>query len=133
MKKIIRIILINTIAVAITAYLIPGISYSGGIVTLLIIAIVFAVINIFIKPIIKLLALPVEFLTLGLFSTIINAAMFFLTTKVVPDLSITGFEFVGIQTEYISLQPMFIPVWGTALIGSIIIGIITTLLYWLTD
>ncbi|PIZ42754.1 hypothetical protein COY34_02235, partial [candidate division WWE3 bacterium CG_4_10_14_0_2_um_filter_42_8] len=77
MKKLIRIILINMIAVGVAAYIVPGISYSGGVQTLALIAVVFAVINLFIKPIIKLLALPVEFLTLGLFSTAINAAMFY--------------------------------------------------------
>ncbi|OIN94830.1 hypothetical protein COS81_01930 [candidate division WWE3 bacterium CG06_land_8_20_14_3_00_42_16] len=133
MKKLIRIILINMIAVGVAAYIVPGISYSGGVQTLALIAVVFAVINLFIKPIIKLLALPVEFLTLGLFSTAINAAMFYLTTRFVADLKISGFQFAGLSMPILTLQAAYIPFWGTALIGSVIIGIITTLLYWITD
>lgn len=48
-------------------------------------------INIFIKPILTLLTLPLSIITLGLFSVVINAFMVMLADKIVPGFSVDGF------------------------------------------
>lgn len=120
-------------AVAIAAEVIPGISYTGGIKSLIFIALVFGLINLFIKPIIMLLALPVEIATLGLFTVVINAAMLYLVSYLVPDLQIVDLAFPGIQYGPVLISPFTIPAWGTAVVGSLLIGFISTTLYWLTS
>lgn len=133
MRKLFLRFLINAVAVAIAAEVIPGITYTGGIKSLIFIALVFGLINLFIKPIIMLLALPVEIATLGLFTVVINAAMLYLVSYLVPDFQILGFAFPGIQYGPILISPFAIPAWGTAVIGSLFIGFISTMLYWLTS
>jgi putative membrane protein len=81
--------LISVLAILIAVYLVPGTS-----VTLLgavVLAVVLGVINIFIKPIIKLITLPINILTLGIFSLVLNACFVLLAAWVVPDFHITGF------------------------------------------
>jgi putative membrane protein len=68
---------------------VPGVEVTliGSIVT----AIVLGVINLFIKPVVKLLALPITIVTLGLFSLVINALFVILVAKIVPGFSVSGF------------------------------------------
>ncbi len=81
--------LVSTIAILITSYLIPGAATT--IVGALILAVVLAIINLFIKPLIFVLTLPVNILTLGLFSLVINALLIMLAAIIVPGFAIAGF------------------------------------------
>ncbi len=100
---VIRLI-INMIALAVTAKLLPGISVHGGVGTLLIVALVFGIINAILKPILILLTCPAVILSLGLFILVINAVLLLLTAAVLgSSFTVDGF--------------------GSAFIGGIIMGI----------
>ena len=76
---------INAVAIWVAAWAIPGIHLGDGstgdtIKTLVIVAVIFGIVNAIIKPIIKLLSLPLIILTLGLFVFIVNALMLELTS-----------------------------------------------------
>ncbi|MDQ6739634.1 MAG: phage holin family protein [Actinomycetota bacterium] len=60
--------------------LIPGNSTAGTVLAFVAIGLIFGVVNALVKPIVKLLSLPITFITLGLFTVIINAAMLWLTS-----------------------------------------------------
>ena len=82
--------LIRALAIGITAYLLPGVRLSGfaaAIVT----ALVLGLVNTFIRPLLLLLTLPLNILTLGLFTFVINAALIMLTSAVVPGFVVAGF------------------------------------------
>ncbi len=81
--------LISALAIIIAAKLIPGISVT--LVGALILAVVLGLINVFLKPVIFLLTLPINILTLGLFSLIVNALLVMLAGSIVPDFSVSGF------------------------------------------
>jgi putative membrane protein len=114
MKIILRII-INAVALWVTALVVPGIVLTGDVVNLLIVAIIFGLVNALIRPLLKLLTLPITVVTLGLFSLVINALMLILTSWLSPGLTIEG----GIIAGFL-----------TALLGSIIISIVSTVLSW---
>ncbi|MEW5807321.1 MAG: phage holin family protein, partial [Acidobacteriota bacterium] len=65
-------VLANALLLYAVAYLVPGITYSGDFLTLLLAGLVLGIINLFIKPIVVLVSLPVILLSLGLFYFIIN-------------------------------------------------------------
>lgn len=132
MRKLILRFLITPVAVAITAEVIPGISWTGGIYNLALIAAVFGFVNMFVKPLIKILALPVEIATLGLFTVVINGAMLYLVSYFVPALKIEAFMFSEISYGPLYVSSFLMPAFGTAVIGSLMIGFISTTLYWLT-
>ncbi len=88
MKLLIKL-LIATLAVFISAYLIPGVSVDGF-KTAFIVAIVLGVLNVFLKPLLVLLTLPVTILTLGLFSFVINVALIYLASYMVPGFTIAS-------------------------------------------
>ena len=79
---------INAVALWVAAWAIPGITFGGGstgqvVKTVVIVALIFGIVNTFIKPILKLLSLPFIILTLGLFVFIVNAFMLQLTSWLV--------------------------------------------------
>ena len=83
--------LINAAALWVAGYLVTGIDLEGDFWTILLVALVFGLVNTFIKPILKLLSFPVIIITLGLFAVVINAAMLGLTAAVTDALSIADF------------------------------------------
>lgn len=79
------------IAVFIAATLLPGqISY-GSTQDVLIFALVLGLLNAFVAPILRLLTFPITLLTFGLFSLVINAALFWLAAGLVGDVKVAGF------------------------------------------
>lgn len=89
MRLVFRI-LANGAAILIAARIVPGFIFDGTIIDLLIAGIILGIINALVKPVVKLLALPVIFLTLGLFSIVINVALLLLAAKFIPHLFIHG-------------------------------------------
>jgi putative membrane protein len=81
---------INAVAMALTSLIIPGIIFNRF-RDLLFASALFGILNISIKPIIFFLTLPLNILTLGLFTFIINAAILGLTATLLPGFVIYGF------------------------------------------
>jgi len=82
--------LLSGLAIVITAYLLPGVHLSG-IKAALLTAVALGLINAVIKPVLKLLTLPLTIMTLGLFSLALNALLIMLTGKLVPGFQVQGF------------------------------------------
>jgi len=82
--------LLNTVVLMIVAYIVPGVSFSGFWPALITSAI-FGLINAVIRPIMIVLTLPINILTLGLFTLIINALMFWLTATIVKGFEVANF------------------------------------------
>lgn len=81
--------LVSAIAIGLAAYLLPGVTVT--LLGALVLAVVLGIINIFIKPVVKLLTLPITILTLGIFSLIINALFIMLAGAIVPGFVVAGF------------------------------------------
>ncbi len=83
-------IIVSTVAVFVTGYILPGIQLDSILVAL-VVAVVLGFINAFIRPILFVLTLPVNILTLGLFTFVIMALMVMLTSFVVPGFYVANF------------------------------------------
>lgn len=80
---------LNALALILTDKLIAGISVDGF-VAALIAALVLGVVNAVIRPVVKLLTIPIRFITLGLFTLVINGLMLLLVSKVVEGFRVDG-------------------------------------------
>lgn len=85
-------------AVFLTVELLPGVEVSGGWTTILLVALVWSVITMVIRPVLSILTLPITIITFGLFSFILNALLFWAMTLVVPGFIVSGFfsAFIGV-------------------------------------
>lgn len=81
----------TALAVALTVKLVPGISVQGGWETILLVAFVWSLIALIVKPILHILTFPITILTFGLFAFVLNALLFWAMTLIVPGFIITGF------------------------------------------
>jgi putative membrane protein len=101
MKILIRVIL-SIAAVLVAAYILPGV-HVVDFKTAAVLAIVLAIINIFLKPILFVLTLPLSILTLGLFTFVINALLILLAAKIVPGFSVDSFWWALLFSLVLSL------------------------------
>ena len=113
-------LLINALALLVAAWLLPGIHLGAAgrhpttndWVTLLVVALIFGLVNAVIRPLVILLSLPLEILTLGLFTFVINALMLLLTSWIVQGMGF-GFRIDGFLT---------------ALLGALVISVVSFVL-----
>lgn len=113
MSKLILRLVINAAALWVAAQVVPGIRLGEGaevaVTSLLLVALIFGLINALIKPIVQLVTCPAYILTLGLFTFIVNAAMLQLTA-------------------WVSSGVLRVDRFWDALLGGIVISIVSTLL-----
>lgn len=83
--------LISALSVMAAAYIVPGVRIANG-WTALVAALVIGLVNALIRPLILLLTLPVNILTLGLFTLVINALMFWFASSIVKGFDVTNFQ-----------------------------------------
>lgn len=101
-------LIINAIAFYVTAYLVPGVTIAG-LNTLVVVSIVWGVLSILLRPILIILTLPVNILTLGLFTFVINAFLIILMARLVTGFQVSGF--------------------GSALLAAIVLALINLVLH----
>ncbi|WP_072691346.1 phage holin family protein [Rhodococcus marinonascens] len=121
MTFLVRLV-INAFAIWLAKELVFGIDISSSgngtgwdIVVLLGIALVFTVVNIFVRPLVKLLSLPLLIVTLGLFTLVINALMLMLTA------------WLSSQTDYgLTVDGFWTALWGSLIISVVnfVLGIV---------
>src|SRR3989338_120708 len=97
-------------AVFLTIYLVPGIDSTGGWLTILLVALVWSVITMVIRPVLHILTLPITIITFGLFALILNALLFWAMIIVVPGFIVGGFF--------------------PALLGAVVLSVINWLIHW---
>jgi len=97
-----KILLINSLVIFFGAYLLEGVSMKNYL-TALGVAILLGLVNIFIKPLIIFLTLPLTILTLGLFIWVINAWMLMLIDKLVEGFTIRNFWWALLFGLFISV------------------------------
>ena len=91
--------LVNAAALWVATQIVPGVSYSGGPLPLLGVALVFGVVNAVIRPVAKILTFPIIILTLGIFALVINGLMLMLTSALSSALEL-GFHVDGFWAAF---------------------------------
>lgn len=131
MKTILRYLLINTVSLYITTEVIKGLSYSGGFQTLVLGGTAFTVINFLLIPLLKILLLPLNLLTLGVFAWATNVLALYALTNIVPQFRLAPFYFQGFETGGFIVPAMNLSTLWVAMLASLMIGFLTHLLHWL--
>lgn len=100
-------LLLNAVAFYVVAYLVPGIEVVG-LQALGVVAVVWGILSVLVKPVLVLLTLPINVLSLGLFSFVINAGLLLLMGRLVEGFSVDG--------------------WWKALIGAVVLALVNMVL-----
>lgn len=132
MKSIFRRIVFYSISLFLTSQIITGLTISGGLTAYLIGGIALSILFLIVKPVLSIITLPLNVITLGLFSFLINAIILYLLTIFVPNISISaftfrGFSFAGFVIPNISVNNFF-----AFVAASVLLSFIQGALKWLT-
>ena len=111
MDRVIQVV-INAAALWVAVQIVPGLDYDFGPSDawwkFILVAVIFSLVNTYLRPILRILTLPITVITLGIFLLIINALMLLLTGAVANELGI----------------PFTVADFGAAFLGSIVISIV---------
>ncbi len=118
-------IIANIIALYAAVVVLPGFGVSGGIYTILLASVVLMLVNVFIRPITKLLSFPFVLLSMGIFMVVINAGMLWLTEKTIAYLIIQP------QLSFMEGMAMHFADWTDYLLASVIVGVVDYFTHWL--
>ncbi len=105
--KILISVVLNALALFITAYIVPGF-HVASFTTAILSAVVLGVVNTVIKPILSFITAPLTILTLGLFIFVVNAIVLFIAAAIVKGFTIDG--------------------WIPAILGAIVLSLVSTIL-----
>jgi len=108
-KKIIFGVVLNGLALYLVAKFFPDLQYTGGIAFFALGGLIIGILNTFVKPLMKLLALPFLLFTMGLFIFVINAIIFWLTMKAVNVISIADVA--------VTISDPLTYIWGALVFG----------------
>ena len=89
-RLLLRLVIL-AVAIGLTTWLLPGVHVSGGVLTYLWIALLFALVNAILGPVLQLVALPLTVLTFGLFALVVNAALVAITAWLSSHFAIDNF------------------------------------------
>lgn len=131
MKKHLLAFIFTGLAFVVATFFLPGLSYGGSSETLIRAAVVFGLLHTFIRPIIDLVLMPINFLTLGLLGGLTGLVPLWLVTVLVPNFVITDSKFPGYALAQINIPSYEINALLTAFLGAVLIGLISSVLYWL--
>ncbi len=96
MKSVIRSILVTIFSILVLSWLFPQVSVANT-VTLIMAGIVLALLNMVLRPFLKILFLPINLITLGIFGWVINVLIVYLALWLVPGFSIQEISILGFE------------------------------------
>lgn len=115
-----------------TSQILPGFTYTGGVKTLVLGAIGLMFINVIIVPLLKIMFLPLNLLTLGLFTWVINVIGIYLLTTFMPQIKILPYYFLGADFNGFTIPATELNILQVAVIASFLIGFSSHFLQWLS-
>lgn len=132
MKYLLKSTFLNLTTLYLTNKFFPGFSIENSLQTFLTAAFVFTLLDKLVKPVIKILLLPINLITLGLFRWVISVATLFLLEILVKGITIKSFYFQGFTYEGFVIPSFTVSLIASYILTSIIIRAISSSLRWLT-
>lgn len=131
MRGIIKHFIIDTITLYLISQAVVGITFAGGMYTLLLAGFVLMLATLIIRPIINILLLPINLITFGLFKWVTYAITLYLVTLVVPGFRLAEFVFRGFNSYWFSIPAISLYGILAFIAFSFVISTVSSVLYWI--
>jgi putative membrane protein len=132
-KNFLKNIIFNAFAIFFISQLLPGVKVFGGLPTYLIGGLALTLLLRLLKPILNILALPLNIITLGFFSFLINVIIFYILTVLVIGITISSFTFPGYEYAGFIIPKIYINTLFAFVLVSFLQSVTVSFLDWLTD
>lgn len=131
MKSLVRSFLFNFFALWLISQIASGMFFSKSYETMAFTAAALGLFNLFIRPLINILLLPINILTLGTLRWLVNVVTLYLVTLAVPGFKILGFHFAGLTYQGIIFPPLDFGIIGGFIAFAMVLSFVTGFLFWL--
>jgi len=141
LKNYLRLFLINFLALWLLSRFMwgfalkvhpEGIEFLNSYQTIALTALVLTLLSTLVKPLIKILLIPINLLTLGAFRWLINVITLWLVTLIVPQFKIGSFVFQGLDWNGFIIPSFFVAKFWVFVLASLFISLVTSFVLWLT-
>ena len=130
MRKQLRTGLFSAGAFVIVCIFYPGF-YFQDVNTLLLATLFFSIFYLLVRPILKILSLPLNLVTFGIFGLLANAIIFYLVDTLIPGFEIRAFYYSGGELLGLSIPPFYLNTLLSTVIGSFFASLLTSLFFWI--
>lgn len=131
MKGILRSFIVHAFALWFVAIYLGGINFHNDPNILLAGAGVLMLVDLLIKPLVNLLLLPFNLITLGTLRWVSSAFTLYLSTLLVPGFSVIAFKYPGFNSNFFIIPPIDFSILWAYIVISIIVSLIVSFLFWL--
>jgi uncharacterized membrane protein YvlD (DUF360 family) len=131
MKAFLRHVLINLLVIYLVDACYPGFSILHDTKTLFTAAVIWLLLNKIVKPIIKLLLLPINLITLNLFSWAVSLITLFLLPMIVDGISIQPYDFPGLNYQGFSVPQFHLNLFLSFVVASTFLNLFHNLIVWI--
>lgn len=131
MKSFFRNTLFNAFSIFLISQVISGMKVSGGLITYLVGGFALTILLVLLKPVLKILTLPLNIITLGMFSFVINVIIFYLLTVLVTGINITAFTFPGLSFSGFIIPSIYLNTLFSFILISFLQSVVVSFLTWL--
>jgi uncharacterized membrane protein YvlD (DUF360 family) len=131
MKAFLRAILINLLVIFLVDAVYPGFSIVHDAKTLVTAAVIWLLLNKIVKPIIKLLLLPINLITLNLFSWAVSLITLFLLPLIVSGISITPYDFPSFSYQGFSIPAFHLNLFLSFVVASCFLNLFHNIITWI--
>lgn len=131
MKSLLRNIFINYLVIYLSSLIYPGFSVVNSFKNLLTASVIWFLLNKIVKPIIKLLLLPINLITLNLFSWLVGLITLFMLQVFADGVKINSFQFPGLNYGGFTIPSFFINLFLSYLLTSILLNSLHSAIVWL--
>lgn len=130
-QKLLKSLSVTAVAIYLTSLAVPGFVIQPGLNHLLTATLTLVVLNIFVKPLIKLLLLPVNLLTLGAFRWLINIMLIYLLSLLLPSVTLRSFSLSQLPGLGSILPDILVGQFFVTILVSLVFSLCHHLLFWL--
>lgn len=132
MKGLLRRFLFYTIALFATTQFLAGFHLSGGLQIYIITGIILSFMMVILKPVLNLISMPLNIITFGFASFLVNVVILFLLTVFVAQVSVEPFTLPGISFAGFAIPPIGLNKWFAYLVASLVLSAVYSILTWVT-
>lgn len=133
MKYLLRVFLFNLAGIWLTSQILPTMTIRGGWQTMLLAGATLSLLMLVVKPILKILFIPINLLTFGLLSWFINVIVIYILTLVVPEVTIRPWTFPGATWSGFVIPSVHATYFLSLIATSLVITFITNLFHQISE
>lgn len=132
MKTIFRSIIFYSFSLYLVSELFSGLKISGGLFSIFTGGLALAAASLFLRPLLQIIAFPINLITLGLFSFFINAFLLYLVTRFIHSISVRPFTLHSFTYQHIVFPKVPMNIYVTFIFLSFVLSCVVSVLTWLT-